>query len=266
MSIKVDQLANLLTEILENQSSSVTINGDIEGKGIVWRGTSGPIKQLIYTNGKLFVTEDVEFAKGKGFISEGQKLLSGTELGHTVTKSNLQELGILKGLVVNGDVSIDNGVYYNSSNRKLGIGTNTPANTVNIVDTVDFQIGNGNVGVASNNDLKILAGGEVRITAKANGDLFLGNSTLSPVQVSVHGKVAIKVNNPDPDVDLHVNGSVKFNNKLQKYDRSTPTTGVYNRGDIIWNSEPVITSYIGWVCIQSGTPGTWAPFGKIGNS
>ena len=266
MSLKVDQLANLLTEILENQSSSVTINGDVEGKGIVWRSNSGPIKQLIYTNGKIFISEDVEFAKNKGFVYDGQKLLTGTELGHTVTKSSLQEVGILKGLIVNGDVSIDNGLYFSNTTKKLGLGTNTPQQTIDIVDTVNFQIGNGKVGVVSNDDLQILAGGQVRILAKANGNIELGNSDINPVQVSVHGKLAIKVNNPDPEVDLHVNGSVKFNNKLQKYDRGTPTSGIYNRGDIIWNSEPAVTSYVGWVCVQSGTPGTWAPFGKIGNS
>ena len=38
------------------------------------------------------------------------------------------------------------------------------------------------------------------------------------------------------------------------------------KGDIIWNIQPRMNSYVGWVCIQTGAPGLWSPFGKIGNS
>jgi len=89
---------------------------------------------------------------------------------------------------------------------------------------------------------------------------------IAPVQVSVHGKLSVRVSTPDPEVDLHVNGAVRFNNRLQKYDSTYPTNGSYNEGDIIWNIQPRMNSYVGWVCIQTGAPGLWSPFGKIGNS
>ena len=39
--------------------------------------------------------------------------------------------------------------------------------------------------------------------------------------------------------------------------------GVFKKGDIIFNSEPGIGKYTGWVCIASGSPGTWAGFGRL---
>jgi hypothetical protein len=40
-----------------------------------------------------------------------------------------------------------------------------------------------------------------------------------------------------------------------------PTTGDYIRGSIVWNEEAT-SEIVGWVCIQSGTPGVWSPFGN----
>lgn len=42
-----------------------------------------------------------------------------------------------------------------------------------------------------------------------------------------------------------------------------PTDGVYEKGDIIWNSNPAPSEFIGFVCIVSGTPGVWKSFGAI---
>lgn len=40
-----------------------------------------------------------------------------------------------------------------------------------------------------------------------------------------------------------------------------PTTGFWNSGDIVFNSNPTFNSFTGWVCITSGNPGTWKGFG-----
>ena len=42
---------------------------------------------------------------------------------------------------------------------------------------------------------------------------------------------------------------------------AAPTTGTWGTGDICWNWNG--TGYMGWVCITTGTPGTWVPFGMI---
>lgn len=50
--------------------------------------------------------------------------------------------------------------------------------------------------------------------------------------------------------------------KLQR-DTAIPTTGTYNRGDIVLYTAPSAGGYIGAVCVTAGTPGTWKEFGAI---
>ncbi|HEX8584156.1 MAG TPA: hypothetical protein VF680_07080 [Allosphingosinicella sp.] len=44
---------------------------------------------------------------------------------------------------------------------------------------------------------------------------------------------------------------------------AVPTSGAHARGEIVWNMNPSAGGKIGWVCVTSGTPGTWKPFGPI---
>jgi hypothetical protein len=47
-----------------------------------------------------------------------------------------------------------------------------------------------------------------------------------------------------------------------------PTSGVWQKGDRILNTDPdpsdPAKSWAGWLCIEAGEPGNWAPFGRIG--
>lgn len=42
-----------------------------------------------------------------------------------------------------------------------------------------------------------------------------------------------------------------------------PVAGTWTVGDIVYNTTPTAGGVIGWVCIVSGTPGTWKAFGPI---
>lgn len=42
-----------------------------------------------------------------------------------------------------------------------------------------------------------------------------------------------------------------------------PSSGTWQRGDVVLNSQPTSGNFIGWVCTASGTPGTWKTFGAI---
>jgi hypothetical protein len=137
-------------------------------------------------------------------------------------------------------------------------------------DMIEVMLGTrdsskGIVGTFAGHAFDIVTDNTSRISVSAGGNIQLGNTKQPPVQVNIHGKLAVKVNMPDPDVDLHVAGAVKFNGKLQKHGSTYPTVGAHNIGDIVWNSEPKINHFVGWICVQAGDPGVWAPFGKIGN-
>lgn len=47
------------------------------------------------------------------------------------------------------------------------------------------------------------------------------------------------------------------------YATSPPSAGNWQRGDIIYNSQPSAGGYVGWSCTASGIPGTWCGFGLI---
>ena len=67
---------------------------------------------------------------------------------------------------------------------------------------------------------------------------------------------------------LHENALVKFvtstsGTNFRGTASSAPVSGTYVQGDILYNSIPTAGGYIGWVCVTSGTPGTWKTFGAI---
>jgi hypothetical protein len=75
--------------------------------------------------------------------------------------------------------------------------------------------------------------------------------------------IGIGVNNFQDDVDLTVAGAVRIQDKKQEVSNEQPSSGSYVKGDIAWNADPKPTGYVGWICIKSGTPGDWRPFGQI---
>jgi hypothetical protein len=273
-TIKVDvlEVKELKANINFEKDQSVTFAGkEVYGKGLLWKG-QGSTKQFVFNSGpdKFFSSEIIDIAKDKYLSMNGVKVLDGTELGASITKSNLREVGRLKGLLVDGSLSVNNYMFFNGTADRLGLGTDQPNAALSVSeDGIEVLIGTkenrGVLGTFASHAVDIVTDSTARISISANGNIQLGNTNQAPVQVSIHGKLAIKVAMPDPEVDLHVNGAVKFNGKLQKYDRAYPTAGAYNQGDIVWNSDPKQNTFIGWVCVQAGSPGIWAPFGKIGN-
>ena len=51
--------------------------------------------------------------------------------------------------------------------------------------------------------------------------------------------------------------------KKVEYGTSIPTSGTYKIGDTRINTLPTAGGYMGWVCIATGTPGTWKGYGLI---
>jgi hypothetical protein len=275
-SIKTDilEVKEIRADIKFEKDAPIVFSGkSIEGKGMLWSG-QGNTKQFIFAANpdRFFSSENIDLARGKSITINNIKLVDEQELGPTVTKSNLREVGRLKGLIVDGSVSIGQYLIFNNDTNRLGLGTESPNAAFSVAeDNVEVVIGTrdsvrGYIGTYASNALDIVTDNAARIIISAGGSIQLGNPKLPPVQVSVHGKLAVRVSTPDPEVDLHVAGAVKFGNRLQRVDISYPTAGSYNQGDIVWNSEPRINQYVGWICVQAGAPGLWEPFGKIGNS
>ena len=96
-----------------------------------------------------------------------------------------------------------------------------------------------------------------------NENITIGNSSNLDRAVSIFGNTVIGLSAPQPGVSLTVEGAISFSRKKFEVGDAMPTTGQYNKGDIVWNDNPKATDYVGWVCVVPGTPGHWLPFGMI---
>jgi len=47
------------------------------------------------------------------------------------------------------------------------------------------------------------------------------------------------------------------------YGTAAPTSGTYQVGDKVYNTNPTAGGYEGWICVAAGSPGTWKGFGAI---
>lgn len=281
MSEKLNQAITDLVKALEDQGLGNSVGQFLEfkattessnyGKGIIWTG-QGATKQFVYAKeDKLHSTENISLAKDRSFIIDGNPVISATEIGPGVTKSNLRQVGRLKGLIVDGDLSVNQYLHYNSVSDRLGLGTDTPNAALSVSeDGIEVIIGTtdsvkAKIGTHASHDLDIVTDSTPRITVEGGGNIKLGNRNFGPIQVAVHGKMSVNVKTIDTRVDLHVAGGIKFNERIHQYAAGIPEFGTAERGDIIWNSEPELGKSVGWVCVRSGSPGGWLPFGEIKN-
>lgn len=274
---KLQALSNLLKEVLSEgqhidsaEFPFVIIKGDIDGKGILWSG-DGHNKQFIFASkpDRFFVSETIDLARGKALSINSIPVLDEKELGPTVTKSNLREVGRLKGLIVDGGMSINQYLVYDATTDRLGIGTSQPNATLSIVDqNIELVFGAsepnvGAIGTFNSANLELVTDNTARVTIEAAGNITLGNSSVGDTVVTILGKLGINVARPDPRSSLHVSGPIKFNDKIHLSGSEQPTSGAFNEGDIVWNSSPQPGRFVGWVCVRHGSPGTWNGFGRI---
>lgn len=274
---KLTALANLLQEVFQEgqeidsaEFPYIVIKGDIDGKGILWNG-QGHNKQFIFNSGpdRFFVSETIDLAKGRSLSINNVKVLDERELGPTITKSNLREVGHLKGLIVDGGMSVNQYLVYDANTNRLGLGTDQPKAAVSIVDqNIELMLGSSQpntavVGTYNCTDLELVTDNTARITIQAGGNIVIGNPATGDTRVTIIGRLGVNVNSPDPRCSLHVNGALKFNDKLHLSGSAEPTSGAFNEGDVVWNVNPNPGRFVGWVCTQAGNPGRWSGFGRI---
>lgn len=279
----LDIISKALADLAENRTSIDAVYADLRflefksknpgdnyGKGIIFTGESYT-RQFVFSQkpDKFLSTEHIGLTKDKGFYINNNPVINERELGPTVTKSSLKEVGRLKGLIVDGSVNINQYLFYNGSTDRLGLGTDEPNASFSVAENaIEVMLGttedmHGMVGTHASTDFDIVTDNTARITVKGNGDIVLGNTKRNPIKVSVNGKLSIGVTTPDPNVDLHVAGPVRLHNHLHMYASAPPSAGSYSVGDIVWNEAARVGGNVGWICLRAGSPGAWYPFGDI---
>jgi hypothetical protein len=232
-----------------------TNNSSIYGLGLNWSGT-GTVRQFIMHSGpdRLWSSESIDVAEGKSYSINGVPVVSSQSLGPTIINSNLTSVGTLNELSVNGASSFAGGVTI----------TGTVAANQMIFEDGPTSLTYNGTGIKTNSFIAI-NGATDPLFYGDNNSIEIGANTNTRKPVKVFGPLSVNVNNPDPTLSFSVAGDVNIGNKRFTNGTGIPETGIYDMGDICWNTAPVKDSYIGWVCVVAGTPGQWLGFGQIAN-
>lgn len=171
---------------------------ELEGKGFSW-ATDTQNTQLIYKNGSLF-TNASQFDLGPGsvFSVDNIKVLSQDTLGGTVVNSNLQKVGTLRSLEVQGNANIGEFFFINSDSNRVSIGTDeaqaafSVAENNVVINIGSSDVGRAQVGLYSPHDLEIITDGLPRITVKGNGTVNIGDQAHGGGTLNVYGTLYTK--------------------------------------------------------------------------
>ena len=182
----------------------------------------------------------------------------------TVTTTGLNNIDINKSTKIN---LLDNTITHSTSHgiNLNGDGT-TPSNGIKVcnnkfIDLNHINTANRNVIhsnyvnnlIITNNYVKCTnsMGTYISLPSTDSGEIFIDNNNNDSTTFT-NGEFIIQAN------------VIKQQNpKKVQYKTAIPSDGTYTRGDIVYNINPSADDYIGWVCVTSGTPGTWKTFGQI---
>jgi hypothetical protein len=246
--IRVERTAPI--EFLEDGTSGVY------GKGLSWKSKTAAARQffLVPNPDRFYSSESIDLASDKSFTIGRGLVLSSSTLGPTVVESNLETLGTLRSLTVGGEVNLSDAFYISNTeaiaNRSFKVRSGE----------TELRIDSGSITVAE--DFAISAGGLQELSI-SRSNITVGNKNNTARTINAYGKLSVNITHPDPDAAFSVEGPVVMNGKKFVTTDAMPTTGEWSVGDIAWNSTPQTSSYIGWVCVASGNPGVWKPFGQI---
>ena len=258
-------VAEVVADVRNETTSNLEfkgVNGSVQNKGIVWTGES-ITRQLTMQGDRLFSSQTIDVNKGQSYKIGNRVVIDSQSLGPEIKNSSLTSVGTLNSLAVDGAVVIDNFIYYDVDTMRLGIGHDSPNGALSIGSlehefVVDHNdVGTFSVGTWTTSELKVITDNTCRIHIEPTGAITMHN------KVSVQGKLGIGVNNFGDDADITTAGPIKMQGKKMQVGEGTPTEGTYRVGDIIWNTSPRPTGYVGWVCIREGNPGEWKSFGQI---
>lgn len=265
-SLHVDEIT---ADIRQERSSPLefvaTKDDKIYGKGLLFRDDQRT-RQFTLQPGpdRFFVSEPIDLHREAYISVGGISVLNENELGTTVTKSNLRKVGTLQDLKTEGSLTIDEFVFWNSDYMRLGFGTDSPNGMLGLVQdgaelVADIENETAKIGTFTTSDFDIVTDNTARISVSATGRIVIGSS--SDTKVTVRGKLGVNVNNSNADIATA--GPVEFEGKRFEVGSESPTSGVYKKGDIVWNSDSKPTGFVGWVCTREGSPGVWKTFGQI---
>ena len=177
---------------------NATSESGLENQGIDWSdGTT--ITKLVYKSGqRLWTDASIDLEQNKSYKINNTDVLSARELGPSIIKSNLRQVGTLKSLVVTGNADIGEFASFNSALNRLGLGTDLPNATLSIADNgVEIILGapaqgRATIGTYTNHDLDLVTDNTTRLTVKTGGDIVIGHEKFNNGVLRVNGTIYAK--------------------------------------------------------------------------
>ena len=245
--------------------NSTGIKDTAESVNITIKNNVVEVAQDLHVKGTIKV-ENLEYVQAQvpklnvqqAIMIDHNEVLWKTHLGKSVTKSHLNELGVLKNLQVRNTFYVADG--------RVGVNTTAPSadfsvNSGGYEIITTMQESNAYVGTHTHVAFAIGTDNTPRLTCKASGDIIVGTESGRPVNMNVYGQVGINVKHPQES--LHVAGNIKFAERTFAAGEQEPRDGRWDTGSVVWNEKPALNKPVGWVCLKGGKPGNWRPFGII---
>ena len=253
-NLHVEELSS--TQKVTQNIDFIAQGGSLEMMGMQWRKEGEATKQIVWRGDRFYVSNTIDLHRNAVIEIDNIPVLSADKLGVTVKHSELEHVGTLNNLRTSGDLNIDDFVTWDSGTMRFGIGVEAANAQFSVASNeaefvVDPEFDHVRVGAYTTSKMSLLTDNKERIVIKEQGG------------VEVKGALGIKVQYPGDDVDLQVAGAIRFQDKKMAVANEIPSSGNHNQGDMIYNNNPQAGGYLGWVCIESGTPGKWKRFGKI---
>ena len=177
---------------------NATSESGLENQGIDW-SDGNTITKLVYKSGqRLWTDASIDLDQNKSYKINNTDVLSARELGPSIIKSNLRQVGTLKSLVVTGNADIGEFASFNSALNRLGLGTDLPNATLSIADNgVEIILGapvqgRATIGTFTNHDLDIVTDNTARISIKTGGDVVIGHEKFNNGVLRVNGTIYAK--------------------------------------------------------------------------
>jgi hypothetical protein len=237
---------NLLTKDL-TVKGTVTIEGDLNVTGtvpetsplyvsIVNAATNNvrtSLDQVVFQNYADMVFDQIR-TNGLDLTAitlNGQKIVENNTLANNVINSNLQKVGQLKELQVQGETFLSGTLY--STNQRVGINTIEPSQALSVWDQ-EVEIG---------------------ISKQAPNVGMIGTPRNQALIISSNGKNNI-VANPDGSVTIN---QLNIGNVILA-SSARPPSDTQPKGTIVFNENPTLGGPLGWVSLGNAK---WANFGLV---
>jgi len=231
-------------------SSAVTLYGSIQIAG----RTSYPVEDIKITNNTLKNCRYKGILPGTGTDTKNIDVTNNT-IKVTTSGAGIEAVGT-ENLKINLNTiegTHGHGIYVSNTNtgiiKVIGndlIDINSSGTASNDVIHIQSASTADAINVSHNTHTNPSAYTVERLVECNNADAIIRDNFSSDGKLIVH------------------NEQTKDINKSRRCEgTAAPTAGTWAVGDVVYDTAPSASGFMGWVCVTAGTPGTWKTFGAI---